>query len=48
MSSNDAGQRARDGQSRAEIADDLRPVAENILGELDRWLSVAAGTGFAG
>jgi AcrR family transcriptional regulator len=38
----DAGQRARDGQRQAEIADELRPVAENILDELDRWLSVSA------
>ena len=38
----DAGQRARDGQSQAEIADELRPVVENILDELDRWLSVSA------
>jgi AcrR family transcriptional regulator len=38
----DAGQRTRDGQSQAEIADELRPVAENILDELDRWLSVSA------
>jgi len=38
----DAGQRSRDGQSQAEIADELRPVVENILDELDRWLSVSA------
>src|ERR1700684_1280764 len=38
----DAGQRTRDGQSQAEIADELRPVVENILDELDRWLSVSA------
>jgi AcrR family transcriptional regulator len=38
----DAGQRARDGQSQAEITDELRPVVENILDELDRWLSVSA------
>jgi AcrR family transcriptional regulator len=38
----DAGQRTRDGQSQAEIADELRPVAENILDELDRWLSISA------
>ncbi|MDQ2810531.1 MAG: TetR/AcrR family transcriptional regulator [Actinomycetota bacterium] len=35
----DAGERTRDGQSQAEIADELRPVVENILDELDRWLS---------
>jgi AcrR family transcriptional regulator len=38
----DAGQRTRDGQGQAEIADELRPVVENILRELDRWLSVSA------
>jgi AcrR family transcriptional regulator len=37
----DAGQRTRDGQSQAEIADELRPVVENILDELDRWLTVS-------
>ena len=25
----------------AEIADELRPIVENILDELDRWLSVS-------
>jgi AcrR family transcriptional regulator len=38
----DAGQRTRDGQSQSQIADELRPVVENILDELDRWLSVSA------
>ncbi len=38
----EAGRRTRDGQSQAEIADELRPMAENILDELDRWLSVSA------
>jgi AcrR family transcriptional regulator len=38
----DAGQRTRDGQSQAEIADELRPMVENLLNELDRWLSVSA------
>ena len=38
----DAGQRTRDGQSQAEIADELRPAVENILNELDRWLSASA------
>jgi len=36
----DAGQRTRDGQSQAEIADELHPIVENVLDELDRWLSV--------
>jgi AcrR family transcriptional regulator len=39
----DAGQRSRDGQSQAEIADELRPVVENILDELDRWLRRSTG-----
>jgi hypothetical protein len=38
----DVGRRARDGQSQAEIADELRPVVENILDELDRWMSISA------
>jgi AcrR family transcriptional regulator len=38
----DAGQRTQDGQSQAEIADELRPMVENILDELDRWLSASA------
>ena len=38
----DAGRRTRDGQSQAEIADELRPMVENLLNELDRWLSVSA------
>jgi len=38
----DAGQRTRDGQSQAEIADELRPVVESILDELDRWLTASA------
>ncbi len=38
----DAGRRTREGQSQAEIADELRPMVENILDELDRWLSVSA------
>jgi AcrR family transcriptional regulator len=36
----EAGQRTRDGQSQAEIADELHPIVENVLDELDRWLSV--------
>src|ERR1700722_17986996 len=41
----EAGQRTRDGQSQAEIADELRPTVENILDELDRWLSASAPPG---
>ena len=38
---NEAGRRTREGQSQAEIADELYPMVENILGELDRWLTVS-------
>jgi hypothetical protein len=37
----EAGQRTREGQSQAKIADELYPIVENILDELDRWLSVS-------
>ena len=35
----ESGRRAREGQTPAEIADALRPRIENILAELDRWLT---------
>jgi AcrR family transcriptional regulator len=35
----ESGHRAREGQTPAEIADALRPQIENILAELDRWLT---------
>jgi len=38
----EAGQRTRDGQSQARIADELHPIVSNILDELDRWLGVSA------
>ena len=38
---NEAGRRTREGQSQAEIADELYPMVENILGELDRWRTVS-------
>src|ERR1700730_13412542 len=38
--SSEAGQRTREGQSQAEIADELYPIVENVLDELDRWFSV--------
>jgi AcrR family transcriptional regulator len=38
----DAGRRTQDGQRQAEIADELRPVVENVLDELDRWLGASA------
>jgi AcrR family transcriptional regulator len=34
----EAGRRTREGQSQAKIADELYPVIEDVLGELDRWL----------
>jgi AcrR family transcriptional regulator len=37
----EAGQRTREGQSQAEITDELYPMVENLLDELDRWLSVS-------
>jgi AcrR family transcriptional regulator len=37
----EAGQRTREGQSQAEIADELYPIVGNILDELDRWFSVS-------
>lgn len=36
----EAGARTRQGQSQAKIADELYPVIESVLDELDRWLSV--------
>jgi AcrR family transcriptional regulator len=38
----EAGQRTREGQTQAEISDELYPIVENLLDELDRWLSVSA------
>jgi AcrR family transcriptional regulator len=35
----EAGRRTREGQSQAEIADQLYPIIGTILDELDRWLS---------
>jgi AcrR family transcriptional regulator len=35
----EAGQRTREGQSQAEIADELYPIVQNVLDELDRWFS---------
>lgn len=35
----ESGHRAREGETPAEIADALRPRIENILAELDRWLT---------
>jgi hypothetical protein len=33
------GEGAGGGQSQLEIADELHPIIENVLDELDRWLS---------
>jgi AcrR family transcriptional regulator len=35
----EAGRRTVEGHSQAEIADELHPIVENILDELDSWLS---------
>ena len=37
----EAGRRTREGQSQAQIADELYPIVDNVLRELDRWLSRA-------
>ena len=37
----EACQRTREGQSQADIADELYPIVGNILDELDRWFSVS-------
>src|SRR5450755_330765 len=37
----EAGRHTREGQSQAEIADELYPIVENLLDELDRWLSAS-------
>jgi hypothetical protein len=38
----EAGRRTREGQSQAEIADELYLIVENLLGELDRWFNLSA------
>ncbi len=35
----EAGQRTRDGQSQGTIVDELYPAIEDVLDEIDRWLS---------
>jgi AcrR family transcriptional regulator len=37
----EAGRRTREGQSQAKIAAELYPIVENVLDELDRWLTVS-------
>jgi AcrR family transcriptional regulator len=36
----EAGRRAVDGESQAQVADEVRLMMENVLDELDRWLTV--------
>jgi AcrR family transcriptional regulator len=43
----EAGRRTVEGQSQATIADELYPVVESLLDELDRWLSVPGGVALA-
>ena len=38
----ESGRRTLEGQSQAQIADELYAVAENLLDELDRWFSLPA------
>ena len=38
----ESGRRTLEGQSQAQIADELYAVAENLLDQLDRWFSVPA------
>src|SRR5207245_11540498 len=37
----EAGRRTREGQTQAQIADELHPIVKSVLDELDRWLSAA-------
>jgi AcrR family transcriptional regulator len=39
----EAGRRTAEGRSQARIAEELFPVIERLLGELDRWFSVSGG-----
>jgi len=39
----EAGRRTREGQSQERIADELHTIVENVLDELDRWLSAPEG-----
>jgi AcrR family transcriptional regulator len=40
---NETGRRSLDGQHPSQIADELRPIVEGIIDELDRWLTTAGG-----
>src|SRR5437667_88503 len=37
----EAGRRTLEGQTQAQIADELHPVVKSVLDELDRWLSAS-------
>src|SRR5437660_823356 len=37
----EAGRRTREGQTQAQIADELYPTVKSVLDELDRWLSAS-------
>lgn len=39
-----AGLRAREGRSQTEIADELHPIIQAVLDDLDRWLSLTERT----
>lgn len=39
----EAGTRTQRGQSQAKIADELKPVIENVIDELDRWFGADDG-----
>jgi AcrR family transcriptional regulator len=40
----EAGRRTRKGQSQAKIVDELYPMIENVLDELDRWFSASGSS----
>ena len=40
-----AGRRTKEGQTQTEIADELRPIIQSVLDELDRWLSLTQPPG---
>jgi len=37
----EAGRRTREGQTQAQIADELYPIVKSVLDELDRWLTAS-------
>ena len=40
---NHAGRRTHEGATQTQIAEELRPIIETLLDELDRWLSLSQG-----